>query len=286
MLDTKGVARLDTLAGALEDPVTTAASLEPSAPAEAKWLTSLLPDERSALRGMATRLRTMTNSDGAQALLPAPAGAGEISLHHAITTNHLVVFTLPQGLYPDLVPHVTRYALSTINAVCTRIEQSGTEADALVFVDELSAFDGDGLCAGFERGRSAGVRFVVATQSLSNLASAGGDKLLHAALDNAELLVIHRQAVPDAAEALASVGGTQEAWEHTHKVSDGAGLRIGWDETGERARRLTDQFRAHPNAIKSLAQGEAILVTQRPSFAVRRVAVRRGPTARAATRPT
>jgi len=120
----------------------------------------------------------------------------------------------------------------------------------------------------------APVRFVVATQSLSNLATAGADKLLHAALDNAELIVIHRQAVPDAAELLASVGGTEEAWEHTHQVDDAAGLRIGWDETGQRNRRLTDRFRAHPNAIKQLGQGQAIVVSQRPAFAVRRIQVR------------
>jgi hypothetical protein len=278
--ETTGVQRLDALAAALEDPATLGTALEATAPDEAAWLTSLLADERSALRGMATRLRTMTNSDGAEALLPAHDPSAEIRLHDAIREGHLVVFTLPQGLYPDLVPHVTRYALSTLNAVCTRIEQSGIKADGMVFVDELSAFDGDGLCAGFERGRSAGVRYVVATQSLSNLATAGGDKLLHAALDNAELLVIHRQAVPDAVETLAAVAGTEEAWEHTHKVSDAAGLRLGWDETGERARRLTDRFRAHPNVIKSLGQGDAVVVTQRPSFAVRRLTVRAGPTAR------
>jgi hypothetical protein len=183
--ETTGTQSLDKLAGTLENTGTLADQIEPFAPAEAKWLSTLLPDERSALRGMASRLRTMTNSDGAEALLPAVTSGDEIRLHKAITEGHLVVFTLPQGLYPDLVPHVTRYALSTLNAVCTRIEQSGREADAMVFVDELSAFDGDGLCAGFERGRSAGVRFLVATQSLSNLATAGGDKLLHAALDNA-----------------------------------------------------------------------------------------------------
>lgn len=278
--ETTGVQRLDALAASLEDPSTLGEALEPTHPTEAAWLTSLVPDERAALRGMATRLRTMTNSDGAEALLPPRPGEPHLSLHEAITQNHLVVFTLPQGLYPDLVPHVTRYAVSALNAVCTRIEQTGAPADAMVFVDELSAFDGDGLCAGFERGRSAGVRYLVATQSLSNLASAGGDKLLHAALDNAELIVIHRQAVPDAAEALASIGGTEEAWEHTHKVSDAAGLRIGWDETGERARRLTDRFRAHPNVIKALRCGEAVLVTQRPEFAVRRVRIRPGPSAR------
>jgi type IV secretory pathway TraG/TraD family ATPase VirD4 len=222
---------------------------------------------------MATRLRTMIASDGGAALTHGPEDP-HIDLLTSITRGDLVVFTLPQGAYPELVPHVARYVLQALASVCTRIEQRGTTANALVFVDELSAFDGDQLCAGFERGRSAGVRFVVATQSLSNLATAGGDKLLHAALDNAELLVIHRQAVPEAVELLASIAGTEEAWEHTHQVSDQIGRPIGWDETGVRARRLTDRFRAHPNVIKQLAQGEAVLVTHRPRLEVRQVRVR------------
>ncbi len=272
--ETSGTQRLDALAASLEEPGTLAKALKSTDAIEHAWLTSLNKHEDSALRGMATRLRTMTNTDGAEQLLPSPTG-DEIVLYDAITRGELVVFTLPQGLYPDLVPHVTRYALATLNAVCTRIEATGTKANALVFVDELSALgDGDALCAGFERGRSAGVRYVVATQSLSNLATAGGDKLLHAAIDNAELLVVHRQAVPDAAEFLASIGGTEEAWEHTHKVSDAAGYHLGFDETGERNRRLTDRFRAHPNVIKSLATGQAIIVSQRPRFAVRNVRVK------------
>jgi hypothetical protein len=270
---------LDALANALEDPASLANTIEPAAPDEAGWLNSLVASEQSALRGMASRLRTMANSDGADALLPSTDG-NEIRLHDAVRDGPLVVFTLPQGLYPALVPHVTRYVLQALNAVCTRIEAGGTKANAMVFVDELSAFDGDELCAGFERGRSAGVRFVVATQSLSNLASAGGDKLLHAALDNAELLVIHRQAVPDAAELLASIAGTEEAWEHTHKVSDAVGLRLGWDETGERNRRLTDRFKAHPNVIKRLRLGEAVVIAQRPEPRVVQLRVRAGLNAR------
>ncbi len=203
------------------------------------------------------------------------AASQDLRLYEAVRDGHLVVLTLPQGLYPELVPRVARYALAALNAVCTRLETEGRRGKALVFVDELSALDGDELCAGYERGRSAGVPFIVATQSLSNFATAGGDKLLHAALDNAELVVIHRQAVPDAAETLASLAGTEEAWEHTHKVHD-APVPFGLDEPGERARRLTDRFRAHPNIIKQLGLGQAIVVAHRPHFAVRTVAVRRG----------
>ncbi|MDB5862065.1 MAG: Type secretory pathway VirD4 component-like protein, partial [Ramlibacter sp.] len=236
--------------------------------------------------GMGLRLRTMVNSDGGEWLLPTSDGR-EINLYRAITQGWLVVFTLPQGMYPQLIPHVTRYALQTINSVCTRIEGEGHKANALVFVDELSAFDGEQLCATYERARSAGVRVIVATQSVSNFESAGGDKLLHAALDNSEVVIVHRQAVPDAAELLASLGGTEEAWEHTHQVIDGRGMgtmgvELGLDESGQRARRLTDRFRAHPNKIKQLRQGQAIVISTRPDFQVRHINVRAGLTARPA----
>jgi len=271
--------RLDELARLLEQPDRLRTELVEREPEEARWLATLTESERSALRGIGTRLGTMVASEGGAALLPDPLGR-ELVLHEAVRDGWLVVFSLPQGAYPELIPHVARYALSTLNGVCTRIEASGRPADGMVFVDELSAFDGEQLCAGFERGRSAGVRFVVATQSLSNFAAAGGDKLLHAALDNAELLVVHRQAVPDAAELLASIGGTEEAWEHTHQVAGSPSLNLDLDETGVRARRLTDQFRAHPNEIKRLGQGEAIIVAQRPSPAVRRLLIRPGLSAR------
>ena len=76
-------------------------------------------------------------------------------LARAVGEGQLVVFTLPEGLYPELIPHVARYVLQSLAGICSRIERTGEVADALVFVDELSAFDGDQLCAGFERGRTA-----------------------------------------------------------------------------------------------------------------------------------
>ena len=206
----------------------------------------------------------------------ARSDGGEIDLYRAVTEGWLVVFTLPEGTYPALIPHVCRYALAALNAVGTRLEREGRQARAVVFVDELSAFDGDQLCGGLERGRSAGMSYIVATQSVSNFRTAGGEKLLDAVLDNSELVVIHRQTAPQAAEQLAGVAGTAEAWEHTHVVSDRFSRRLFGDESGERTRRLTEQFRAHPNDIKQLAdrRGDA-----RPQ------ATRRSPSTTSASAP-
>jgi hypothetical protein len=283
----EGVVRLDALAGCLENPERLAAVVKSSATEDVQslcWLDTLGEPERSGLRGMGLRLRTMVSSDGGQWLLPSADGR-EISLYRAIKERWLVVFTLPQGLYPELVPHVTRYVLQAINSVCTRLEAEETTAYGVLFVDELSAFEGDELAAAMERARSAGVRVVVATQSLSNFDTVGGTKLLHAALDDTELLIIHCQSVPDAAEQLAAVGGTTEGWEHTHQVQDGGGfpalgIALGRDESGQRARRLTDRFVVHPNTIKRLLRGQAVVISKRPDHSVDLVHVRAGITAR------
>jgi type IV secretory pathway TraG/TraD family ATPase VirD4 len=165
------------------------------------------------------------------------------------------------------------------------METEETTAYGVLFVDELSAFEGDELASSMERARSAGVRVVVATQSLSNFDTVGGTKLLHAALDDTELLIIHCQSVPDAAEQLAAVGGTTEGWEHTHQVQDGGGfpalgIALGRDESGQRARRLTDRFIVHPNTIKRLVRGQAVVISKRPNHSVDVVQIRAGVTAR------
>ena len=276
---------LDTLADVLEDPATLIQALElaavDSVEHETAWLASLNDGERSALRGMATRLRTMVRSQGGAWL--AASGRQELSLYQALREGWLVVFSLPQGTYPELVPHVARYAISALNAACTRMEREGAPARSLLLVDELSAFRGDALTATYERARSAGVRVIAATQSLSNFAAAGGEKLLHAALDNSELIIVHRQTVPDATELLGGLAGTEEAWEYSQQITAHQTGRlaelIGSSATDQHGRRLNERFRAHPNVIRQLARGEAVVVSHRPQHAVRHVRVRAGLTA-------
>jgi hypothetical protein len=115
--------------------------------------------------------------------------------------------------------------------------------------------------------------YLVASQSVSNFRTAGGEKLLDAALDNSELVVIHRQSSPRAVEELASLGGTGQAWEYTHSVDDRTHSVLRGDETGNRTRRLAEQFRAHPNTIRQLAIGEAILIRNRPRFTVEEIRI-------------
>lgn len=247
------------------------------------WLGSLTDGERSGLRGLGLRLHTMATAHGAETLSASPLER-QIDLYRALLENWLVCFTLPEGTYPMTIPKVAQYALSAINSTCTRIEGEGAKVNALLFMDELSAFNGDQLASTFERGRSAGVHVLVATQSLSNFETAGGTKLLDAAIDNSETLIVHRQLVPESAEKLAGVGGTREAWFTTRRLARlnwmPGGRGLGLDEDGTGTRRRVEEFVVHPNRIKALPTGQAVVITTRPEKAVRVVDVRPGITAR------
>lgn len=100
----------------------------------------------------------------------------------------------------------------------------------------------------------------------------GGLKLAAAALDNAGLIIVHRQAASETAETLAGVGGTEEAREHTLQVLDGTG-RYGHGESGQRNRRLFDRDNAHPHAIRELRTLQAMLIHARPWHRVRYVRI-------------
>ncbi|MGH3991775.1 MAG: TraM recognition domain-containing protein, partial [Pseudonocardiaceae bacterium] len=129
------------------------------------------------------------------------------------------------------------------------------------------------LPALYERAREAGVVVMTAVQSLSNLTTLGGERLHAAALEDAELVAVLRQSLPDAASALAELAETKEIYEHAHEV----GRTNGWlghsDETGRRTRRLVEQPIVSPEAIKRLRTGEAVPISRREGMTTKRIRI-------------
>ena len=67
-------------------------------------------------------------------------------------------------------------------------------------------------------------------------------------MGNLSALIVHRQVMPGSAELIADVAGTQGAWSTT-KHSDGKGTR-------SRGR----EYMVHPDEIKSLGRGNALVI--------------------------
>ena len=78
-------------------------------------------------------------------------------------------------------------------------------------------------------------------------------------LGNLDVLVSHRQVVPDSAELVAAIAGTRGAWITTHQTGNG----IGAIRTGLGSRTRGREYRIHPDEIKRLGVGEAAVIVPR-----------------------
>ena len=264
-----------TLAALLQHPGALAERLEGSGgqrlEGEAAWLDELTKGELSALRGIASKLARLIQSEGGDQLLPGPASGLDLEL--AVRTGGVVLFSLPASAYPEHAPQLSRYLTQQVNAICGRITRAGQPTRAVFWIDDAAGLAAGQLPALYERAREAGVVVMTAVQSLSNLATLGGERLHSAALDDAELVAILRQSLPTAAAELAGLAGVNETWEHTHEVNGVAGWLEHSDETGRRTRRLGERPVIPPETIMRLRTGEAVLISRRDGLAVRRLRI-------------
>ena len=83
----------------------------------------------------------------------------------------------------------------------------------------------------------------------------------------------HRARIRTRVPALtaAQLVGTHLVWERT--IETGGGL-LGRYDTRRSSRRQVERFLIHPNQIKRLTTGEAILITKQPSTQTRAMRVR------------
>ena len=263
-----------SLAALLQSPRELATRLDRAAgerfASEVAWLDDLTKTELSGLRGASSKLVRLLHSEGGDWL---DRTEDALDLELAMRTGAVVLFSLPASGYPEHAPQLCRYLTQQVNAVCGRITRAGRPTRAVFWIDDASALAAGQLPALYERAREAGVVVMTAVQSLSNLRTLGGERLLSAALDDAELVAVLRQSVPGAAIELSALAGDEETFVHAHEVGEAHGWLAHSDETGRRTRRLIDRPRVAPQAIKELRTGEAILISKRDGHQVERVRI-------------
>jgi type IV secretory pathway TraG/TraD family ATPase VirD4 len=111
---------------------------------------------------------------------------------------------------------------------------------------------------------------IVATQELADLDRAARG-LREQVLGNTAFKLVLRQDVPRSAETVAELVGTRWVWERTyrtHRTVFGDGSR-----RGDGTKKQVEEYLVHPNEIKRLRTGEAIVITKTPVAQARRVRV-------------
>jgi conjugal transfer pilus assembly protein TraD len=269
----------------LMDPRRMAGILRSLPPARAHrvqdYLSGLTHDQLSAVRGLGTRLAIISESDTGPYL--SPAGADTIDLRAALAGSEIVLFSVNSSKYGKLSAQIGTLAIQDlVAAVGHRLALSGNPSQigtatsagvprdqATIAIDEFSALGADNVISLLARGREAGVSVLLATQELADLDRAAPG-LRDQVLGNTAVKIAHRQDVPSSAQTIAQMAGTKKVWEQTYQIGRGP---LGRHDTSRGTRREVEQFVVHPNEIKALETGHAVLITKLPRARTRTVRV-------------
>ena len=226
------------------------------------YLAGLTPDQLSAVRGLQTRLAILTESHTGPYLSPSATGApgqSPVDLHDALAGREVVVFSLNSGRYGQLASQLGRLVVQDlICAAGHRLADPGPHPQATVAIDEFAGVGADNIVALFARGRESGFGVLLSTQEMADLDRAAHG-LRDQVLGNTALKLAHRQDVPASAQLIAQMVGTETRWEETEQLG---GSPLGGFGPRSRTRRQAEQFIVHPNEIKSLGTGDAVLISK------------------------
>ena len=223
------------------------------------YLETLTPQQERELAGTRDRLATVSESDMARWLDPGTPGES-VDLRESLKRGDVVIFRLETDRRPLAAPMVGAAVVQDLVAISAE-RQHGDHRPALVVMDEFSGFAAKQVVRLFSRSRGAGFSQLLGTQELSDLAAVLTDSgspggIRDQVLGNLDVIIAHRQAVPESAEMVAAIAGTRGAWITTQQT--GAGLNTG---LGSRTRGR--EYKIHPDDIKSLGIGMAAVIVSR-----------------------
>jgi type IV secretory pathway TraG/TraD family ATPase VirD4 len=248
-----------------------------------EYVSSLTPDQHSAVRGLASRLAVLSESHTGPLLEPGPAER-TLDLRRAMRGGEVVLFSLNSSTYGGLAAMLGTLAVQDlVSATGARLSDgSGRGLGAVVAIDEFSALQSDNVLGLLARGREAGVGVLLSTQELADLDRAGRG-LREQILGNTALKIAHRQDVPESAERVARLAGTMRVWEQSYQRRSGPlGAGIGAASTGtgtSTSARLVERYRVEPEQVSTMRTGEALVVIKSPQASAHVTRIRRPPAA-------
>ena len=210
------------------------------------YLKSLSAAQQTGLSGVRDRLAVMAESDVGRWLDPETPGVASFDLLEMIEQRAVVYFSLQADRRPLLAQMLGAAIVQDLQSAVARLQDR--RLPTVVVIDEFAALAAKQVAGLFGRARGTGMNLVLGTQELADLRLPGLEQLHDQVMGNLTSLISHRQVVPASATLIADVAGTRGAWSTTVH-SDGKGTR-------SRGR----EYVVHPDEIKSLPRGHAVVI--------------------------
>lgn len=226
------------------------------------YVSSLDKGHKSAIDGLKDRLALMTESN----VGPLFKDDGEaLDLLEAVLEKRVVLLSLSGLSYSSFTPALGAMIVEDLKSVAAAITQQGRDDYIYVVLDEFNLFAGEQVVNMINKSRSAGFCCVIATQELADLEIAGGEELVNQIVGNTNVKIVHRQDVPDSAEYIAGVVGTHIIYRKSLNTEESL---IGKRPTGEGTVSDEEVYVIHPNTLKMLGRGQAVVIRKIPDLLV------------------
>lgn len=184
-----------------------------------------------------------------------------IDIATALKEKAIILFILNPLIYPEISPAFGRLVLiDSKKAISQRFQNQNR---TFFLFDEINVYASKTLIDLVNKSRSANVTCVLATQSLSDLASAEDEDFTQQIIENCNNYLVLRQNSAVNSENWANILGTRQTMEVTYQLQQ-KGLDT--TQTGFGSARRVREFLYHPDEIKQLQTGYGIFLSRDEYF--------------------
>lgn len=184
-----------------------------------------------------------------------------IDIATALHEKAIILFILNPLIYPEISPAFGRLILIDSKKAISQRFQNGNRTFFLF--DEINVYASKTLIDIVNKSRSANVTCVLATQSLSDLASAEDENFTQQIIENCNNYLVLRQNSAINAENWANILGTRQTMDVTYQLQQ-KGLDV--TQTGLGSARNVREFLYHPDDIKILQTGDGVFLSRDEYF--------------------
>lgn len=184
-----------------------------------------------------------------------------VDIATALKEKAIILFVLNPLIYPEISPAFGRLVLiDSKKAISQRFQNQNR---TFFLFDEINVYASKTLIDLVNKSRSANVTCVLATQSLSDLASAEDEDFTQQIIENCNNYLVLRQNSAVNSENWANILGTRQTMEVTYQLQQ-KGLDT--TQTGFGSARRVREFLYHPDEIKQLQTGYGIFLSRDEYF--------------------
>lgn len=185
-----------------------------------------------------------------------------IDIYTALKENAIIIFILNPLIYPEISQLFGRLILIDSKKAINKLFQNNNKRTFFIF-DEINVYASKTLIDLVNKSRSANITCVLATQSLSDLATAEDDNFTQQIIENCNNYLVLRQNSAVNAENWANILGTKPTMEVTYQLQQNG---LDTSQTGFGSAKCVREYLFHPDDIKRLQTGQGIFLSRDLNF--------------------